>query len=297
MNFLGRSVTIAKNTLLQVLRMKIYVLVFLLSLGMIGALFLDLPFIEDKAVPGAGALMMLKSVGYALMNLFAVLLSIAAISMTVTEEIRNRTLYLVFSKRVKVIEYLMGKWLGVMISIFIALFIINAFFFIVLSLKEHWVVLEQLRIAKEEGMSAADQAQLEYLIRQEGALWSLHLDAWAIFAKACTIASIALAMVCLSRSALFAMGASFFIVLIGMFQADAMRAFLGNESWAIGEFLLWGGIALFFPNMQAFDAFDWSQVSELNSMNAWFQITGLSAFYSIFYIGIAWVFLKNKELP
>jgi len=55
-------------------------------------------------------------------------------------------------------------------------------------------------------------------------------------------------------------------------------------------------VALIFPNIQAFDAFDWSKVIEGGIVPEVVDVGLLAVFYSVFYIVIAWVIFLKREL-
>jgi len=285
---------IAWNTLRQVVRMRVYGLVIAAVVLVVLAGFLDLPFVVDQGAPGAGALMMMKSSGFGAINLFAVGLAIAGVSVTVSDEIRNRTLYLVFSKQVLRLEYLLGKWLGVMLSIAVGVIAIEVFFYLALMVKESGVVEEQLQLARAADISGEKLLRLEQEIRAQGAQPELHWGAFAAFAKASVVAAITLLMVFLSRSAIFAMGASFFVVLIGMFQSDALGVMTDGAGWLSQLFA--GLVGVLFPNMKLYDAFDWSGVMQLGLELQIKELVFLTGLYLTVYLGLAWAVFSRREL-
>lgn len=229
------------------------------------------------------------------MSLFAVGLAIAGVSVTFSDDIKQRTLYLVFSKKVSRLQYLIGKWLGVMVAVFVGLVLIGLAFSVVLNLRESAVLAEQIALAEEAGVTGEVLQRLSFEIEAEGFQWALWWGVLAIFAKALVVGVLAIFMVCVSRSAIFAMGATMFVVLIGMFQADAFSA-MHFEGASGGVRIGAGLVALLFPDMQAYDALDWASVMKPDAVLEMGRLGLRTAGYLFFYFGVSWLRFRSREL-
>ena len=119
----ARIAAIASNTLLELVRLKVFyfMLIFALlhhrQLGVHGAKF---TFQEQFQV--------LKDVSLGAMSIFTWLLAMLATAMLLPKDIEDRTLYTILAKPVPRFEYLLGKLLGVLALLFVALALMSAVF-------------------------------------------------------------------------------------------------------------------------------------------------------------------------
>ncbi len=127
---LARVSAIASNTLLELVRLKVFYFLLLFALLIIGssAFTANFSFQEQFQV--------LKDVSLGAMSIFTWLLAVLATAMLLPKDIEDRTLYTILAKPVPRFEYLLGKFLGVLFLLFIALSLMSAVFAVVLSTRE-----------------------------------------------------------------------------------------------------------------------------------------------------------------
>jgi len=296
MRFLVKKIgVISLNTLQQVIRMKMYGLVMVIVVLVMLSSFLKLPFVVDSAAPGTSVLILMKSTSFGAMSLFSVGLAIAGVAVTFSDDLRQRTLYLVFSKKVSRLEYLIGKWLGVMVAVFFGLVVICLAFSIALSVRESLVVAEQLTLAEQSGVRGEALERVVFEIRAQGFQWVVLWGCLAIYAKALVVGAMTMLMVSLSRSSIFAMGATLFVILIGMFHSDAFSAMHSEEASVLTR-LGASVIGVLFPDIQAYDSFDWAAVLKPDVAGLMGVLLAKTVGYVTFYLGLAWLRFSSREL-
>lgn len=111
--------TIAASVVKDAARRKLFYIVFLFGIAVV-AMSPLLPTFEL----GARA-QFLRDVSLSLTSLFGVVLAVVLSVNQVPGEVSNRTIYNILSKPVDRLEYLVGKYLGILVSIAIILFIMG----------------------------------------------------------------------------------------------------------------------------------------------------------------------------
>src|SRR5438067_1297516 len=122
----ARIRAISATTLLELVRLKVFYFLLVFALLIIGssAFTARLSFQEQFQV--------LKDVSLGAMSIFSWLLAVLATAMLLPKDIEDRTLYTILAKPVPRFEYLLGKFLGVLLLLFIALSLMSAVFVVVL---------------------------------------------------------------------------------------------------------------------------------------------------------------------
>ncbi|HEX8076675.1 MAG TPA: ABC transporter permease subunit, partial [Chthoniobacterales bacterium] len=129
----GRTAAIAGNALLGLTRLKIFYVLLLFALLLIGSsIFMaQMTFQQEFQV--------LKDIALGAMSLFTSLLAIIATARLLPQDIEDRTAYTILAKPVSRFEYLAGKLCGVLLLLVLSLIAMSALFFVVLALREQTV--------------------------------------------------------------------------------------------------------------------------------------------------------------
>ncbi len=146
----ARVLALASNTLLELVRLKVFYFLLLFALLIIGssAFMVRLSFQEQ--------FQMLKDVSLGAMSIFTWLLAVLATAMLLPKDIEDRTLYTILAKPVPRFEYLLGKLLGVLVLLLISTLVMSGMFAIVLYAREQTVIAETLQQA---GAAPPEQVQ------------------------------------------------------------------------------------------------------------------------------------------
>jgi ABC-type transport system involved in multi-copper enzyme maturation permease subunit len=122
MNSLARIWTIAMNTLREAVRNKLLyaLLFFAVMLILAGVLLSALSYVESERI--------LQDFGFAAIRLFGVAISIFVGVTLIHREVERRTVYAILSKPLSRAEFLLGKYVGLVVTIWLQLAIMLVFF-------------------------------------------------------------------------------------------------------------------------------------------------------------------------
>ena len=127
---MGKIIAIALNTFKEAVRNKIlyFLLIFaLLILGFSGA-------ISDLSIAAPEKL--IKDLGLFAIDFFGFLIAVFVGIFLVYNEIDKRTVYTIVSKPIDRYQFIMGKYLGLLITVLVNMIIMSIFFFAVLYFRE-----------------------------------------------------------------------------------------------------------------------------------------------------------------
>lgn len=295
---LGRIAVIAHHAFTQLVRMKVFYFLAVFALILIASNFFNLPQHEGPDATGTHVLTLIKSWSLGAMTLFSVVLSIVATALLLPKDVEDRTLYTILAKPVPRIDYLAGKLLGVMLLVFVSLFIMDVLMTGILHLRTNLVLEEQMAAAAERGWPAEDMAKLKEEILGHGPSFSLQGAVLAVFLRATVIASMALMISTFSSSTLFTTIISFLIYFMGHFQADARVAFLEqgvgtSDGWLAQSLSLL--IALVLPDFQLFNVIDEVIQGRVMPLLIVGKLALVGLFYFVFYLFASWFIFAEKE--
>src|SRR3954449_12327592 len=118
----GRIAAIARNTLTELTRLKVFYVILLFALVLIGssAFMAKLTFQQELQV--------LKDISLGAMSILSSVLAVLATARLLPEELEDRTIYTILAKPVERIEYLLGKLLGVLLLLAISIALMSVLF-------------------------------------------------------------------------------------------------------------------------------------------------------------------------
>lgn len=290
----SRVMTLALATFTQLARMKVFYLLLIFAVLLVGVNFLRFAELLGPEVRGIQELISLKSISMGAMQLFAVLFSIAATALLIPRDMEDRTLYTILCKPVPRIDYLIGKWLGVMILTGLCLGLMGGALAINLYFRTEVVVGEQIDQMARMGMDEESQLAFVEKIYQQGVTASLLRGLISIVLESGVMAAVALLISTLSSSTLFSLVASFGVYAVGLFQADARAVVLSKDASWLQEWLA-RLIAYLFPDLQFFGVVDATARGEYFPMVDFLKLVGISGVYAGIYLVLAWFLFSRKE--
>lgn len=286
----ARIWTLATNTVTQLVRMRILFMLLLFVAIVVAAAFAFPTKSPEQQ------LKLLKDVVFGALQVFSIVMAIAATALLLPRDVEDRTLYTILSKPVPRQEYLIGKLLGVLLLIGGGLLFMDVVFSGVLWLKQSLILAERMAdLAAEQSDTPENVAAWQAIIARNGLTWSLHSAVWCVFLKAAVVASLALLMSCIASTTLFTILVSFCFTIAGQGQ-DLLRSFvlkgLPVTSKKIGAFVL----AVLVPDLGLFDQVQ--AVIEGNSipLATLAETTGFAAAYIVLYTSVAHLVFSEKEL-
>jgi ABC-type transport system involved in multi-copper enzyme maturation permease subunit len=270
---LGRLAAIAGNTFTGLTRLKIFYVLLLFALLLIGSsvFMAQMTFQQEFQV--------LKDIGLGAMSLFTSLLAIIATARLLPQDIEDRTAYTVLAKPVSRFEYLAGKLFGVLLLLALSLIAMSALFFLVLALREQSVLSETARQMPAAAFNS-----------------NLFPGIAVIYAKGCLLAALTLFVSTFATSTIFTTIVMAFVYFIGHLQPIAREYWLqGNSAgWSTKTFL--AAVALIFPDLQLFNLTDDVVAGSAVPLALLLKTLAMGLFYTGFYLALAWAAFFRKEL-
>lgn len=283
----ARIGAIAGNTLLQLVREKVFYFLLIFALTLIGCSFF-MGFLQPEL-----QFQVMKDVSLGAMSVFTWLLAVLATAMLLPKDIEDRTLYTILAKPVPRLEYLLGKLLGVLAMLAISLAVMAVLFAATLYIKEQVTISEALAATRQ---SAPEQAP--DIIRNIKALtftWSLVPGIVVIYFKAAIFAALTLLISTFASSWIFTIVISVASYLIGHLVPVARTYLLETGgSWASKGFLTI--ITLLFPDLQLFNLTDDIVAGNAVPLHLFLQTAGMGCFFLAIYTCLAYLMFAKKEL-
>src|SRR6266568_5260158 len=284
----GRIGAITVNTLTELTRLKVFYFLLVFALLLIGSsMFMaQLTFQQEFQI--------LKDVSLGAMSIFTSLLAIVATARLIPQDIEDRTVYTILAKPVPRFEYLLGKIAGVLLLLAISTLVMGAAFLLVLYIREQAVVHATL-----QQMSNAPRDQVADAIRiiQSSAF---NIDIFPgiviIYLKACLLAALTLFVSTFATSNIFTIVVMAFIYFIGHLQATARDYWLQEHSSGLVTRVFLAVVALFFPDLQAFNLVDDIVAGTAISLAVFAKTAVLGVFYTVIYTLLAAFVFYGKEL-
>ncbi len=285
---LGRVGALASNTILELVRLKIFYILMLFAFALIlfSLVLLRQTFQEQFQI--------LKDASLGAMSIFTWLLAVLATAMLLPKDIEDRTLYTILAKPVPRFEYLLGKLLGVMALIFIATVLMSAMFAAVLYFWEGVVL-------RETAASTAPEDREHALAAVRAAAFNFNLipGILVIYVKAIVCATITLLDFHLLQLV------DFHGVPLHGGHADRLRAGHGAGLLARSENARRTSVgarssailvALLFPDLQVFTLVDDIAIGTAVPALLFVKAFGLGITYVVVYFFVAYLSFSMKEL-
>ncbi|MEI8342013.1 MAG: ABC transporter permease subunit [Verrucomicrobiota bacterium] len=281
----ARVGAIAGNTLLELVRLKVFYFLLLFALLVIGssAFMVNFSFQEQFQV--------LKDVSLGSMSIFTWLLAVLSTAMLLPKDIEDRTLYTILAKPVPRFEYLLGKLLGVLLLLLVATLLMSAMFAGALYLRQQMVVSASINGATPEQAQEAITA-----IHAQTFTASLLPGVAAIYLKAALCAAVTLFISTFATSWIFTILISVMVYFIGHIQSTAREYWLatGDGSQIAKIFMFF--VTLIFPDLQLFNLVDDIVAGNAIQMLMFWKTVGLGVSYLGVYLLAAYFVFANKEL-
>lgn len=285
---LGRISAITANTLTELTRMKIFYVVLLFALLLIGnSIFMaQFTFQQEFQV--------LKDIALGSMSILTSLLAVVATARLIPQDLEDRTIYTILAKPVSRFEYLVGKLAGVLLLLALSLIIMSALFLVVLKVREQTVLSETLR---QMGGSPPEQIS-EALDAVRASAFNVNLFSGIaiIYVKASLIAALTLFVSTFATTAIFTTVVMVFVYFIGHLQSTAREYWLQTNAAGWITKLSLACITLFFPDLQLFNLVDDIVAGTAIPLALFAKTVTLGFFYTGFYLLLAWSVFYRKEL-
>ena len=282
---LSRVTAIASNTLLELVRLKVFYFLLLFALLIIGSSFFTSKFTFQEQFQ------VLKDVSLGAMSIFTWLLAVLATAMLLPKDIEDRTLYTILAKPVPRFEYLLGKFLGVLFLLFIAISLMSAVFVLVLYTREQEALGNAARF-----VAAKDLNDELAAIRTASFNSNLLPGIVIIYLKSALCAALTLLLSTFASSWIFTVIISVVTYLIGHIQPIAREAYLASATVSPLTKVFLAFVALLIPDLTSLSLVDDIVVGNAIPMDLFTKTAGLGVTYIAVYFMVGYFVFAGKEL-
>jgi hypothetical protein len=285
---LSRIYAITTNTVTELTRLKVFYVLLVFALVLIGSSIFMAQFSFQQEFQ------ILKDVSLGAISIFTSLLAIVATARLLPQDIEDRTVYTILAKPVPRFEYVLGKIAGVLLLLTISTLVMGAAFLLVLYMREQAVVHATL---KQMSSAPPDQiAEALRVIRSSAFNVNVFPGIVIIYLKACLLAALTLFVSTFATSNIFSIVVMAFIYFIGHLQATAREYWLEGHSSGVVTRVFLAVVALFFPDLQAFNLVDDIVAGTAISLAVFAKTAVLGVFYIVIYTLLAAFVFYGKEL-
>jgi hypothetical protein len=281
----ARILAISSNTFLELVRLKVFYLLMIFGLVVMGIAAFMSQFSPQEQVQ------VIKDTSLGAMSIFSWLLSVLATAMLLPKDIEERTLYTILAKPVPRLEYLIGKLLGVFLLLLVSVLVMGTLF---VGMLYFW---EQSAIASAMSAGPTPDALSQVAgIRANCFTPSLSVAVSLIYLKAVLFATLTLFISTFATSSIFTIMVSVVVYFIGVVQSVAREYWLAAGNTSVLARIFLGFVAFFFPDLQLFDLVD--DIAAGNALHAsmLYQTIGLGFTYIGIYFLLAFFVFAKKEL-
>jgi ABC-2 type transport system permease protein len=284
---LSRIVAITSNTLTELTRLKVFYVLLVFGLLLIGSSIFMAQFSFQQEFQ------ILKDVSLGAVSMFTSLLAIVATARMLPQDIEDRTVYTILAKPVPRFEYVVGKIAGVLLLLAISTLVMAAFL-AVLYMREQAVL--HLTARQMAGAPPDQLADALRAVRASAFNVDLIPGIIVIFLKACLLTALTLFVSTFATSTIFTIVVMVFIYFIGHLEATAREYWLHEHGSGLVTRVFLAIIALLFPDLQAFNLVDDIVAGTAISVAVFTKTALLGIFYTVIYTLLAIFVFYGKEL-
>ena len=284
----ARVLAITLNTLTELTRLKVFYVLLVFALLLIGSSIFMTQFTFQQEFQ------ILKDISLGAMSIFTSLLAIVATARLIPQDIEDRTVYTILAKPVPRFEYVLGKIAGVLLLLAISTLVMSAAFFLVLYAREQTVLhitMRQMSMAPREQVDDALRA-----IRSSAINIDIFPGIVIIYLKACLLAALTLFVSTFATTNIFTIVVMAFVYFIGHLQATAREYWLQEHGSGLLTRIFLAVVALLFPDLQAFNLVDDIVAGTAISLGLFLKTGVLGIFYTTIYTLLAAFVFYGKEL-
>ena len=235
---------IGLNTFTESMRQKVFNILLVFALVAIGSasFFTEFTFsVQLKFV---------KDFCLGAMSVFGTLIAIVGTAQLLPNELENRTIYTILAKPVRRLEFILGKYTGAAMLLFLTVLVMSVMTGVVLKFKETRLIADA-RQDLQQSVSSEDRALAEQdlaRIRAEARDMDMVKAVILIFVKLSLLAAITLLISTISTSMVFNVAIAFMVFFAGHMRSTAA------EAWA--QHKIWLALLAVIPDLGAFNVAD-----------------------------------------
>ena len=305
---LQRVLIVGRNTLTEAVRQKVLNVLLLFGLVLVGSSV----SVSALATPGLDTsslfseqIKFVKDFGCGAIGLFGFAIALLSVAQLIPQELHNRTIYTILSKPVRRAEFLLGKFLGVILLLALCVALMSLAFAGALYFQE----LKDLSLTDASygrgtpqwahaaptllSMYQHDVSGIENQVRDPRLVEAILL----IFAKLVMTSAIGLLVSTFATSSIFTIVTTFMIYLIGHMEATARAVWLGHGA----ETSLWlsslvGLISTLIPDLNSFTIVDEILAGNPVPWAHTFDLLGYAGVYLVVLLALSVVIFDFREI-
>jgi hypothetical protein len=304
---LARIFTIGRNTLTEAVRQKVLNILLIFAIVLVGSSV----SVSQLATPGLDSagifdaqIKFVKDFGCGAIGLFGFCIALLSTAQLIPQELHNRTIYTILAKPVRRAEFLLGKFLGVVLLLALCVALMSLAFAATL----YWQELRGIQDANSTYAVnspgfASNPATVQAYNQEVAGIVQQVRDPQLIeailllFTKLIMTAGIALLISTFATSSIFTIITTFMIYLIGHMESTARDVWLarGAETsiWQSG---LVGLISLLIPDMNSFTIVDEILAGNKVPWSHTLNLLGYADVYLIVLLGVSIVVFDYREI-
>lgn len=292
----ARIWVIARTTLTQLIRMRVFYFLLIFSVLVLAATLM----IQNFTLDPSRQLKVMKDMSFFSMSIFCTIFAIVATANLIPKDIEDRTLYTILAKPVPRLEYLLGKYLGGMLVIFVSIVVMTALLYAFLYMRQQALLVDLIQIqeSRQLNIEQLEAARLDVIsLKQQGATVALLAAVFAIALQAMVLGAITLCVSTFASSGLFTVVVAFVVFFVGYIEpvvVDAWRSSPQSLSGLSNGLIT--AVGAIFPNFQSFNLVDGVVAGETLPPGWFVKITGLAFSYVVVYLVAGYLFFADKEL-
>lgn len=277
---LRRIRAVAANTLLEAVRQKVFAVLFIFGLVLVGGsnYFTEFSFQEQFKF--------LKDLGYAAISLTGLLVGLLGAAQLIPGEIERRTILTALCRPLRRWEFIVGKYLGLASLLAAMVGLMALAVLAVLRWKEGQLLGTE---GSDEVVAAAIRAEA-----RDPRLWQALV---LIGAKLAVVAAIAVFFSTIATSTTFVIAMTLVIYLVGHLQSVAREQWLETgqaASWGIKVFL--AVVSFLIPDFNLYNLIDEIVAGNAVLWRSTLEVTGYSVVYVAVLLAAAAVLFEGRDL-
>ena len=277
---LRRILAVAGNTFLEAVRQKVFAVLLLFGLVMVGGAnyFTEFSFQEQFKF--------LKDLGYASIGLTGLLIGLLGAAQLIPGEIEKRTILTALCRPLRRWEFIWGKYLGLIFLLGVMVGIMATAVWGVLRWKEGQLIAS-------EGGDPAHAALIQAEARDPRMVQAVLL----IVVKLAVVAAMAVFFSTMATSTTFVIAMTLMVYLIGHLQSVAREQWLETGEaarWWVKAFLAM--VSLLIPDFNLYNLIDEIVAGNMVHWRATLEVTGYSGVYIFVLLVAATVTFEGRDI-
>ena len=291
----SRVLVLARQTFVQVMRMKVFYFLVVFAALMLAMLWVDFGSL-GQVQDAEQSLRVMKGAAFFSMNVFATVFAIAATALLIPKDVEDRTLYTILSKPVTRLDYLLGRYLGVILMLGLGLLLMGMVFSMTMWHALEGVMAEQVAVMQQMGFSQELMDARVAQLREQG--MGVPVGVYSVFLKAAVLAAVALCVSTFSTSTLFTLVATVVVMLVGLLVDEARSVMLeyaaaGRES---GVLSLAHWVAYMFPDFKLMSLEDATIHGKDVPVGLALRVTWVALLHVALSVVLSWFIFRKKEV-